>query len=569
MPSSGALPQTLQSITATKIDEVSKQRTSFEEYRTQVLQSAEKESNLREKVKILLDGVLRLEGISRYDEETEKKDEPPTFLTGGSLRNIKLFLRQSQHDSSVPQTLLKEWEDQLTQRLNIQSIKHQHAYFFRALVTEWLSNPESTASSGEGAATDEGSASFEQVGRKEMHEQRAEWENLVVDAKAIDSVAIEKCLSKLFMSTKASTKALETIRKEIKKSSDSLLADTAAFDAETMKWLIPGLIKSDLFSNEKVSILQEFSRNPEVATEVADVLQMRLRSLDTWKWNSDAIPLEMRRQLNGKYRVYMDEDVLDALFLHYLGIQGAVELKDDFGSFYSSPAWTRARKSIPKHDAERREYFLGDENDGSTEPKNRRAKYRAQVDLSSRDNVHEERQEMYESNYFMSLLPVEAEEGGRAYDSDSGDNEPKHKGPIETKHSLLHLLITESLIGTRLHGDFTVIRSDFKWFGPSLPHTTIFAVLRFLGVPQLWIEFFTRFLEAPLKFVHDGRDAETRIRKRGVAMSHTLSDVCSEAVLFCMDYAVNQHANGAYLYRLHDDFWFGGRNASAKRLGRP
>lgn len=79
-------------------------------------------------------------------------------------------------------------------------------------------------------------------------------------------------------------------------------------------------------------------------------------------------------------------------------------------------------------------------------------------------------------------------------DSDGDNRDTNRKSPIETKHSLIHLLITELIIHKRLHGQFTVIRSDFKWFGPSLPHGTLIAVMRFFGVPDDWLAFFQKFL---------------------------------------------------------------------------
>jgi hypothetical protein len=38
--------------------------------------------------------------------------------------------------------------------------------------------------------------------------------------------------------------------------------------------------------------------------------------------------------------------------------------------------------------------------------------------------------------------------------------------------------------------------------------------------------------------------------------------LCGEAVLFGMDFAVNQRASGIYVYRIYDDFWFLHHDAS-------
>jgi hypothetical protein len=139
------------------------------------------------------------------------------------------------------------------------------------------------------------------------------------------------------------------------------------------------------------------------------------------------------------------------------------------------------------------------------------------------------------------------------YDLESDGDKPKSS--METKQFLLHLLSTEILVNTRLYGEFTCVHSEFDSWSPSLPHSTILSVLSFFGVSSKWLTFFTNFLQMPLKFLEDGASAETRIRRRGVPGAHTLSAVCGEVVLFCLDFAVNQYTDGAQLYRMHDDFW--------------
>ena len=158
------------------------------------------------------------------------------------------------------------------------------------------------------------------------------------------------------------------------------------------------------------------------------------------------------------------------------------------------------------------------------------------------------------SSHKSILVPYQNDEYDIVYDNQT----PKSK--METKQYLLHLLSTELLINTRLHGDFTCSRSEFYSWSPSLPHSTINSVLTFFGLSQKWLSFFTTFLEAPLKFTEDGPNAETRPRKRGVPGAHALSNVCGEAILFCMDYAVNQATNGTNLYRMNDDFWVWDKN---------
>lgn len=48
--------------------------------------------------------------------------------------------------------------------------------------------------------------------------------------------------------------------------------------------------------------LKAFLENPTVLDEVASVLNMRMASIESWKWPAEGILVEFRRHLNGKYR---------------------------------------------------------------------------------------------------------------------------------------------------------------------------------------------------------------------------------------------------------------------------
>jgi hypothetical protein len=133
------------------------------------------------------------------------------------------------------------------------------------------------------------------------------------------------------------------------------------------------------------------------------------------------------------------------------------------------------------------------------------------------------------------------------------------KKPMESKQHLLHLVATEIIFNTRLHGELTCLHTTFDSWNSLLPHQTISAVLEFLGVSKKWRTFFERYLQAPLKFADDPT-SEPRLRRRGMPSSHALSDVLGETVLLCLDFAVNQTTGGPDLYRLGDDVWFWNKN---------
>ena len=139
-----------------------------------------------------------------------------------------------------------------------------------------------------------------------------------------------------------------------------------------------------------------------------------------------------------------------------------------------------------------------------------------------------------------------------SYDDDVDGSKDYGLNAMAVRQKLLQIMTTECYLNTAIHRSHAVICSDFEWFGPALPHETILTVLDFLGMPDIWLQFYSNFLAMPVRFPGD---AEPRMRRRGTAIDYTLSVVCGEAICFIMDYAVNQRADGLYLYRMHVDLW--------------
>ncbi|KAK5045082.1 hypothetical protein LTR84_010230 [Exophiala bonariae] len=545
---SAALPETLRSVTSTKISELKKQRDRYETVKSDILRDAGRVTDKLERTRLLLRGVYRQARIKAVDDEPSDSDgsdfDYDASNPSRTRYNQQLFLQQAQKDPAFAPGLVQEIQDDLLRELELKSVQHAHAQFFSELVTEWLSSAVADPSKGSQAASVDDS-SFENIGRKEMHEQRAQWESIVFEKSKVDQSRIKEYLAHLFTSEKVVKIAHKEIETSTKLFSQNLWYDKEFFDAENLKLTIEGVLQTDILSDEKNVILKSFQNNKEVLQEVADVLNMRYASLDTWDWSTvdGAITVHQRKQLNGKYRIFMEEEVLDAILLHAIGMKFAVHFKACLSRFFESLAWKTAATNIPKIDRERREYFLG-----------------ADQGTQESATVEGKRKIQYKQEYFLTQLPITEAEGVRGYGDADGDvSRSDRKSPVETKQALLHLLITEAILAQDLRPgkSHTVIRSDFQWFGPSLPHETIFAVLEFFGVTSEWLDFFRKFLQAPMRFAQDGPDGQFQVRKKGVPMSHALSDVFGEAVLFVMDYAVN-HATQNYLYRLHDDFWFWG-----------
>ncbi|TGO44454.1 hypothetical protein BCON_0515g00010 [Botryotinia convoluta] len=616
--SGGVFSETLQSITTTKLTELSKKRHHFESQKDALSDKLSNELDQRKRLKLLLEGVKQSFAITtsitkKRSHDSDIKLSPLELL----VKNLEKFIAQAEYDPSISDKTLEQWEKCLVRHIDVQSSKHQYATLYGELVTEWLSAEQQQKAVDVANVTSESDEEFQKVKKESVArtEGRANWEDLVFQPFETDHKAITAYLTTLFGmdgKNRQAKKALNALRQEVETFGNTLSAP-GQFNPTVLRWTINGLISSGLLSEEKRAALKDFLASPIILTEVADVLNMRLASLDIWEWNRD-IAVEQRRHLNGTHHMFIDEDLLEALFLQYIGVKWSVFFKKAFIDFSNfDGAWSKLNKPIPPIDQARRDFYLvpSYKRQGSVMEK-REKLYKSiyfmsqlpdseQDEQADQDGVEEANYDMLESSrqqmqpvpqmtlnqgpamasrYRMQAqqapppppkrkrakMQAQAHSFGATADvltdfdfdsflnADEGDSDNLPKTPMEIKQFILHLLSTEIIINTKLHGEISCARSEFESFGPSLPHSTIFCVLGFFGLSVKWSRFFQKFLEAPLKFVDD-ISSEARVRKRGVPGAHALSAVCGETILFCLDYAVNQSTDGVQLYRMHDDFW--------------
>lgn len=538
--------EVLRDVTNHKIARLSKQQKHFEERKTSILSQA---SSSPDPLPILIDGLrdLSLDGTA----------------SEASLYNIGLFQEQSKHDASIPKALRKQWEKALKRALDAKSRRYQFADLFSKLATEWVDHPNdanillqsSDVAEGKHHATSQApdeTETFESVGREEMHKQRQEWEAYVFTERKTDGDALQAYLDDLFTnltdSKRSDRAALDDLREKISKFGlDDGRPRIEPCDETDVRHCINGVLKADLLVGKKRRALQDLVHAKSgTIQEIGDVINMDLEQLDSWQWQPSPVPTHQRRQVHGKYRVFIEPEIHQALLVHWIGVNLAVHLKDSFRSFYrNSRAWAQSRRgSSTAEDMRRREYYLGP--------------------TSPDETVKSARLRIFEENFLVTQLPSSIREGYRTYDNDQDKvgnvGTPAGKSPLEVKQTLLHLATTDMLLQKKLKGQFTLVQTDFEWFGPSLPHSTIFAVLRFFHLPEHWLQYIQKFLAVPMVFADEGADPTVRTRKCGVPICHVLSDALAEAVLFCLDLAVVKATGGdVRLYRFHDDVWFWGQ----------
>ena len=602
--------QTLQDITDTKLDEVALKREDFEKKSNDIILNVSNQADRIQRLHTLVEGVKSCFDISTYRGQVAIGSTNNVRLEY-DLRHLDGFLAQARYDPSMSSKILGQWEQSLFRHIEVQSLKYSYASLYGKLTTEWLSSTKKAATGLD--AEDAELQDFEKIDGGRKMESRANWERSVFEPANVDKATINAMLKNLFEPSSEGSKRLLKGLKGLRDAIEAFeqeLARPGAFNMYSLDWAIKGLLNSDLLPDEKRNVLKEFRGNPTVMKEIADVLNMRLAAIQSWSWGSE-VPLEERRQMNGSYSIFMHEELLQAIFLQFIGVKWSVIWKQSFSDFRTCRGvWKLPRESVSLLDMKRREYFLGQLPEKPNVETKKQRIYRRDyfmarlMDYPTQERTGEEGDE--EAEFDMDLAPRRTKQtarkqtaqipaasqqlsaprkqlasravrrsGGGAYrhrdieaeidasdDNEDGDSEfddemedDVGRNPMEAKQSLLHLLSTEIAIKCRLHGEITCFRSQVEDLYPSLPHESIECVLRFFGVSEKWLKFFRTFLQAPLKFMDDG-SAKPRQRMRGTPGAHVLSDVFGEVVLFCLDFKVNQEATGELLWRLHDDIWF-------------
>ena len=124
-----------------------------------------------------------------------------------------------------------------------------------------------------------------------------------------------------------------------------------------------------------------------------------------------------------------------------------------------------------------------------------------------------------------SQLPSMVYKGAGGYEDDDGEVDAAanldKRSRREVKQLLLRLIATEVHLHKTLRGECVAVQPEIQWFGAAIPHSSIMAVLEFVGVGKAWITFFKRVLEAQLNMESGserGREGTGRMqsRRRGI-----------------------------------------------------
>jgi hypothetical protein len=174
--STAALSRTLKNITLTKIRELEKQRKTYAQSKNAVLEAAKKVGDdPRAKIALLLKGV---------------EDLNPSYSSEVDLSNIRRWLEQSHFDSTMPEAMLHQFEEQLLSQLHVQTRRLDLGALYSRLLTEWLnpteSGDEQVSFEGPGAL----GGSFEVVEKDRLKQLKDKFSAVVFTPLETDEVEI-------------------------------------------------------------------------------------------------------------------------------------------------------------------------------------------------------------------------------------------------------------------------------------------------------------------------------------------------------------------------------------------
>lgn len=463
------LSRTLQNISLSKIRELDSRRNSYEARKQAFLDKAHAASDPRDRLSCLLEGYREL-----------ARGGGGSWADGHSYHNIERWLAQSKYDASIPESKLAKFDSLLRSKLDVQSRRLDMAHLYSRLLTEWMeTSPSSSSSSSD---TTSNAVAVAESQRKRLQELIRKFECVVFEPLETDQAEIHAFLDGLFPDDK-SRRHLQSLRDQVSSETAALMNERAPFHQASLTSCIRGLLAEDIISDEKRAILQNFLESDVAKEEIADVLNMRFADIRRWQWNAGdrGIPVMPRAGLNGKYRIWADDDILQMIFVQYIGVKLCTIMKSALRLFMEQ-VWTRDPEGagggghrVPtSRDHDRRRYYLNHH-------------------IMDGQGVEGARKHNYLETFFLSRLPgseTSLFEGGGQYDDDDDGEEEEDddddwtgddrdglpKKGTNIRQQLLRQLTAELFIyrlrgtthrshskGSPGNGPVALIQTDLQW----------------------------------------------------------------------------------------------------------
>lgn len=423
--------------------------------------------------------------------------------------------------------LVRHWIQKLIDRIRSQIDKCEYSCLYAKVMTQYMD----AANANEDDEIEDDVRIDSELGDMDKFKATQAFTDRVFNApKDFDQSQFQEFLHTLFNNDgeTESLRLLQETRRQVKGFCENFTNTTS--DTSDLQYVIDGLLAGDSLCPEKGVTLRELRENEDALGEVATLLTSLINDYKNWTW-PEAIQVDFRRDITGRYRAFMDEDIITAIFLHYVGARWGIFLKGQFKKIHASKIWKRGTDTVGDL------YY-------------------------NRASIEGYRRELHQQVY-LSILPSQMSDlsaTAEIYEDDPEGHNKSALSPMNIKHKLHQMVSNEIQLNNILRPGIplTIVQADMERFGPSLIHEAVITVMKFFGVTEDWIIFFRTFLETTIKM--ESPSAPVQIRKKGAPLSHTLSTLLGESILFIMDLHMNQ-SSGLPVFRIYDDFWFWHHNS--------
>lgn len=515
---------------------------------------------------------LLVEDIKKLDLDMEDDD---------GLAIISRYIEEAQDNQSVSKLKIRQFERQLNAKLDkhVTASRLEISSLYIELMRDVMDNADAGRTNSATALNTVIDDDFEVVEHR-LDEILEAFEKETFTTRAVDVEAIEEFLATLF--DESNKRHLEELRLNIQEVSDDG-ADGLGLDQDFFTWAVMDLLKSDAVSAQKKKTLEGYAQSPIAMRELLSIINMK--SIRNWEYKEAEVGLPVAACLkaDGQYQINAEEDLIDLLFLQCVGLSWCMNLKTALVDFVRGCSHFNDQP-LSMNEFKTREFFLAGAPRmpmkttvcstchpvyevtppppgcfvhvpppppppvmviESSYRKKKKGAGRWSGISHYQDSLKDTRNTKYRNEFCVARLP--AQEGCTP-------------GIIEdTQAELMKTLAVEAKLRTTFDGYTQVAEMKFNALETSLPHKTILTVLKFLGVPEYFLDFSTRFLETKLNIGCAVRGAPDRVLTRacGVPAGHALSLFFTEAVMFLVELLVRQKT-GVSLYRLKDECYFVG-----------
>ncbi|CAF1435650.1 unnamed protein product [Rotaria sp. Silwood1] len=429
--------------------------------------------------------------IERLFDETSKERY---------LKNFDAILTIAKVNTSTSNNVLENFRQQFIKVIVDGKKRSKYNYLFGLIMSQWLSEQKNEYTPLEMKSTSKSLLTNEQLEKIIFNQSQLDldvWRNF-----------LQHKLFSIFDKDSKLKDAFDEFKKSIEQYGKSLLKEKVS--SNDIRQAIESLISNDSLDEYRKRLLTKMRLDENTVNEFESSLNLLISDLADWNWPIKGVRGIFRRNLVGKYRCFYEEDFLTAIFLEHIGLKWSYYFKYELKILF---------QVLNK-------------------------KFR---DNCSSKSIQYKRCRMQEDEYWMASLPDGLNNNFDVFNYANMDK-------FNLKSKLFYLINVEIHLHKILqpNASFTVVSADLEWFGPSISHEIVQIFLEFCGVSQIWLDFFDRFLKQPIYYKPDEL---IRQRQRGVPISHSLSHLFAELLLFGLDLYIYQNTD-IFIYRLHDDIWF-------------